>query len=734
MADQLVHDLDKALAAAGVRLPFDLVDQVDKVAAGSAQARSDLDGQLSTIRQAAFDLLLKAVPDVPVLRAALQSLQDDVPSPSGAARTAAFGPGLIGVTVAAAVVKVPGQQDPYVISLVPALTGSLSLGAPELSGGGALAVSAERLAGALGVGLGPLEVLGAALLRAPRNGAASLLVLLSARFVPAVQLGLGFGLNAVGGIVGADRRVDTDRLRQRLADGGATAALFPEDPVRDADALFDALEEFFPVSPGTQVLGPTFTLSWLDLGGAGSLVTADAALLLQLPDAKVVLAGRAAIDLPPVLAVHLDVLGELDVAKQLVAVDAVLVDSRALTVFQVTGSGAARVCWGSPPYVVVAVGGFHPGFDPAPAVVPPQQRLGLALDVPSIPFVSLRADGYLAITANSFQVGGGFEVGVDLTVISAHGSIAVDAIVTFDPFHLHVDFQAGWEVRVAFFSGGVSASGSLDGPGPWTLHVSVSKELLFHDISWSDTFRIGPDGPSPDPPVEDVATLLAAEFQRPSNLHADGAGDPSAALAPPAGRLPDGTLVVSPLGQLRWTQGLVPLRLPIARIGGRRLAGQRIVDVSAQSTGVTQGGPADDWFAPGTYLDLTAAEACQLPPFQRQRAGYDLDFQDDRGAAESKTLDFKAFWRRPAQGLTAAQNLNSVHPHSSGFDRLVAAPAAAPTVTDRSPLVSVGQEAWSTVTDGVRVAVPSAAHAFLLARQGRVALAAEDRPVNAEGL
>ncbi|MBV6701578.1 hypothetical protein KV557_31460 [Kitasatospora aureofaciens] len=733
MADQLVQDLDNALAAAGVHLG--LVNLVDQVAGGSASALGVLDANRALIRQKAFELLLQAVPNVPGLREALQSVDGTDPSPAGATRTAALGPALVGVTVPTAVVKVPGRADPYVIAPVPSLTGSLGLDAPELSGGGALAVSPERLAGAFGVGVGPLKVLGTALLRVPPGRAASLLVLLSARFAPAVQLGFGFGLSEVGGIVGANRRVATDRLRQRLADGGAAAALFPADPVRDAGTLWEALEEFFPVSPGTQVLGPTFALSWLDLGDAGSLVQADAALLLQLPDAKFVLAGRATIDLPPVLAVKLDVLGELDVSRQLVAVDAVLVDSRALSVFRVTGSGAIRVCWGSPPYVVVAVGGFYPGFDPAPAVVPPQQRLGLALDLPSLPFLSLRADGYLAITANSFQVGGSIEVGVDLAVIAAHGSIALDAIVTFDPFHLHVDFQAGWQVRVAIFSGGISASGTVDGPGPWTIHVSVSKELLLDDISWSDTFRIGPAGPAPAPPIQDVAALLAAEFRRASNLHADGAQDRSAALAPAAGRLPDGTVVVSPLGRLRWTQGLVPLGLPIARVGGRRLDGQRSVDVAAQSTGVTQGGRADDWFAPGTYLDLTRAEACQLPPFQRLRAGFDLELHDDPGAAQACTIKFQAYWRRPADPkLILALGLSEVLSHRTGFDRLVAAPAAAPTVTNRSPLVSVGQEAWSTVAGGTRAPADSAAHAFLAAREGGIALAAEDRPVDAKGL
>ncbi|MEV7028061.1 DUF6603 domain-containing protein, partial [Kitasatospora sp. NPDC093558] len=285
MADQLVQALDALLADKDPRSAGKLVALVDAVANGT-KTLDDLKETEAAVRSLVAKRLPAGVPDVPGLRDALRSLGDADLTAAGVTRTVSLGPGLIAVAVPAAVVKVPSPPAVHVIALVPSPTGSLGLGAPGLSGGGALAVSAERLAGALGVGVGPLEVLGAAILRAPQGQAASLLVLLSARFSPAVQLGFGFGLNAVGGIVGANRRVDTDRLRRRLADGGAAAALFPQDPVRDAGTLWDALEDFFPVSPGTQVLGPTFALTWLDLPGIGPLVRADLALLLQLPDVK----------------------------------------------------------------------------------------------------------------------------------------------------------------------------------------------------------------------------------------------------------------------------------------------------------------------------------------------------------------------------------------------------------------------------------------------------------------
>ena len=189
-----------------------------------------------------------------------------------------------------------------------------------------------------------------------------------------------------------------------------------------------------------------------------------------------------------------------------------LVDSHALTIFRVTGSATVRLGWGSPSYVVFAVGGFYPGFRPEPANIPPQQRLGLALDIPCP--LSFRASGYLAITSNSFQAGADIEVGIDLDVISASGFLRFDAIIQFDPFHLHADYSAGWEVEVAIFSGGTTVSGWIDGPGPWAVHAEVSISLLIDDFTWSDTFHFGPSGPPPNPPLEHAVDVLAADARR----------------------------------------------------------------------------------------------------------------------------------------------------------------------------------------------------------------------------
>ena len=58
----------------------------------------------------------------------------------------------------------------------------------------------------------------------------SLLVLMAARFDPAIALGYGFSLEGVGGLVGVNRTVAVDVLRAGLRAGTLGSVLFPEDP------------------------------------------------------------------------------------------------------------------------------------------------------------------------------------------------------------------------------------------------------------------------------------------------------------------------------------------------------------------------------------------------------------------------------------------------------------------------------------------------------------------------
>ena len=85
---------------------------------------------------------------------------------------------------------------------------------------------------------------------------------------PGIQVGFGFALTGVGGLLAVNRRVDVDALRGRLASGTAGRILAPQDPIRNAPALLADLDAVFPVAPGVTVIGPTAQLIW---AGAGAL-------------------------------------------------------------------------------------------------------------------------------------------------------------------------------------------------------------------------------------------------------------------------------------------------------------------------------------------------------------------------------------------------------------------------------------------------------------------------------
>jgi hypothetical protein len=712
LARQLAQLLDPGL------LP--VLDRIDAGTATAADLQAVQDWPAAH-RAQVVDRVRGALPPIPELADALNGLAF---AAEGWHPSTTLGPATVAVDCPAATVSAGGITT--VLGLLPPAGGGLALDAGTLSAAGTIVREGDGAAGSLGVRLGPAQVVGFARLDVD-GGPPSVVVVLGIHLIPPIQLSFGFALSAVGGIVGVNRKIDKDALHARLADGSALDALFPDDPVKGAGRLLATLGAIFRREPGQHVVGPTFTVTWLDIGFT-SIVRLDLGVLLQLPDALIAIVGRGAVQLPPVLQLRLDVAGELDPGRKQFGLDAVLVDSHALSIFSVTGSATVRLGWGDPSYVVFAVGGFYPGFRPEPANIPPQQRLALALDIPCP--LSFRASGYLAITSNSFQAGADIEVGIDLEVISASGFLRFDAIVYFDPFHIHADYEAGWEVEVFIFSGGTTVSGWIDGPGPWTVHASVSISLLLDDFTWSDTFRFGSSGPPPDPAIEHAVDVLQPTLGAASHIRSADANDPHVAVRPRKVAAAKDLAVCSPLAALSWMQGVVPLGLPVTRAAGRRLASSQSVDVEVDATVAQSAVPPEafDWFAPGSFQDFTAGEALNLPPFQWLRAGTRLELVAASGSTASGPLDYKALYRR-SRSLWEVGDLKLYTPFPLRAHEMVAAHGAAPQVGNRKPLVHVSQETWAVTRDGATGPVESPVHAVLATREGGVAHALADAPL-----
>lgn len=622
----------------------------------------------------------------------------------------------------------PVALGPFPIGQIAATLASPFGGGGGLPGGGSLV----RLAGDGGYGgtlqlpLGALQISATAVL-AMLGGQPSFLAILGVEFLPPIQLSFGFSLDRVGGLIGINRRANTDALRAAVRTGAAGDVLFAVRPPSSPLALVTAADQLFPANRGTHLIGPSLKLSWLSFGPEGSLVSLNLAVIVELPTGKVVILGVAHVAIPGlafVLDLRLDVLGIIDPVEQLASVDASLVDSHVLGIFEVYGDAALRLSWGTTGYVVASVGGFFPGFNPEPARLPPLRRVGLAIDNP-IPIITVRAEGYFAITSNSIQLGGRWEVGIELG-IEAHGFVQVDAIVQFRPFQFTARIAAGFDVSAGGFSfASVTLEGSISGPGPIVIHGALSIDVFLFSISWDETFTLG-DGPSdtlPAPPA--LLAVIAGELRKVENVHAGDIGDAEVVLSPR--RSAAGVAAVPPTGRLFVSQQRAPLGLPIDRLDGQPLGGPQGVRI------VGGGANVCERFSPGTYITLTDSEALSRPPFELLPAGCFLSLVD--GALSALAVPDNRAVRQIVIGGKTDSDHEGPDVGLLEMAALVLAASKLPALSDRTPLITATQEVWAATTAAELFTSASAAHQFVRYHSG-VALTAPDaaKPINLAGV
>ena len=631
-----------------------------------------------------------------------------------------------GVGAAAAFAFRQGNLGPVdlVLRFVPPRGLGLAVETGPLRGGGFIGFdeATGRYSGVLDLQAAAIGITALGLLdtRLPggRPGFAMLAVLQG--HFPPIQVGFGLALEGVGGLLGLNRRLDVDALRQRFASGAAGRILAPEDPIRNAPVLLAELDATFPVTDGTTIVGPTLQMSWIEL------VRVDLGLFLELPGpTRVALLGsaRAVIENPsggsPYLQIRLDILGVLDFPKRTLEFDAVLIDSQLLEVFELTGGAAFRLSWGEEPYIVLSIGGFHPAYNPAPLSFPSSlTRVALTRGKPT-DLIYLRFEAYFAVTTNTLQFGAALQVIVNAGPIKAEGFLGFDALIRFTPFYFEFGFRASLRISVFGFTlAGVRVVGNLSGPGPITFSGSLTIEILFFEITWSGTFTIGSKTPPAITAVPSALGPLGEELRDAGNLRAGGGGDPRVALKPPG---PATTLpVLAPSGRLVWSQKRAPLGLLLQRFENAPL--QRQETISAGGPQVT--GEVADWFAPGSFADLGDSDALNQRAFQRLQGGVQLGADGEvASAAITHTVKVEQY-RIPATAPKSVDPFGFLAWLLAALNRrdgLEGVPWA--------PAIGVKEETWRVVRpDGTTlVAGVSEAQAHQLARaNGAVAVAEGD--------
>lgn len=606
-------------------------------------------------------------------------------------------------------------DDPLAVSARPPAAIGLSLDAAILSARGEVLARGETsYAGGLAVQLPPLAASALATLELQP---VSFAAIIAASFPPpGIQIGFGFAVTGVGGVLGVDRRVDRDALLRAAADGSLAQLLFPRAPVAGAEVALRALDAIFPPAPGSFVAGPMVEFAW----GSGQLVTGAAAVVLELGrTTRVSILGKLGLALPsprlPLISLQATFAGHVDPAEPSVSF-LVGVSGRIIGI-PLSGDVFLLARGGREATFVLSAGGFHPRFA-VPRGIPPLRRLALELSASSA--VRLRCEAYLAITSNTVQFGGRVELVAAVAGCGLRGHLQLDVLVQFRP---QLQFAADVSVAIAVRVAGRNLVGihlqlSLEGPTQWRARGRGRVELFFlsipfeFDTSWGTPHPL--DGARPD-----VAAALARAFEPAASwlVHRPAGAPAGVRLAPEAERALGRGEIMDPFGSLTARQRVVPLdecidrfgRLPLGRPGTR----ERWEIVGFGFGTAPAGTPfevVEDQFAPAEFQTLTDDQQLGQPAFRSFHSGArfaearvvmdprsdrvaDVEFEElvvagerpERVALESDPFEAPRLGLRVVEAMAAAA-------HPAHHDRW--RPPASAVVVDDAPR-SVVAASWS---------------------------------------
>jgi hypothetical protein len=526
----------------------------------------------------------------------------------------------------------------------PTLVG-LSLDAGGFKGGGFLLIDAPKgeYAGGLELdflGLVTVKAFGLLNTKFPDGHRGfSLVIIISAEFPP-IQLSFGFTLLGVGGLIGLSRTVDTDAMRETMHQGSLDSVLFPRDIVANAPRIVNDLRQLFPPEENHFLIGPMVKIGW----GTPTIVSLELGLILDIPRPAFVIIGRLRVGLPfqdlPLFDIRVTFAGGVDFEAGQLWFDATLHDSRLLT-FALTGDMAVRVYWKENANFILTIGGFHPAYTPPPMGLGSLQRLGLTI-FDGQP--RLRAETYLAITSNTVQFGAKAELMYGIDLFNIFGFIALDVLIQFDPFRFIATLSAMLGVRAGgAVLMGIRIDALLEGPQPWhakgTGHFEIS---LIIKVSFDADFEVslGDEGHDSQPAVN-VLPKLAAAFAEPGNWRAVTPTGTNVQVTLRAFETPKGSVILHPFGSLEITEKLVPLGLPIQKLGTQRIGDGRVFAVDRVLLGKTPGQlvPLREQFAPAQFIEMSDAQKLSSHSFERYEAGVQVGGGDAVNATYVKHRD-----------------------------------------------------------------------------------------------
>jgi hypothetical protein len=512
----------------------------------------------------------------------------------------------------------------------------LSIDAGVVKGGGYLFFDfdKEEYAGALELevsGFLTLKAIGLITTKMPDGSKGfSLLIIITAEFGTPIQLGFGFTLSGVGGLVGVNRTMLLQPLAQGVRDGGVNSIMFPVDVVANATRIISDLRTYFPPQEGIFLIGPMAKLGW----GTPNLITLSLGIIIEIPG-NIAILGVLKLALPTedevLLLLQVNFIGAIEFDKSRAWFFASLYESRVLFI-TIEGEMGILIAWGDDANFVVSVGGFHPAFNPPPLPFPSPQRI--AVNILNTSFARIRVDGYFAVTSNTVQFGAGVELFFGVSAFNIDGHLAFDALFQFSPFTFIITLSASLSVKVfgiGLFS--VSMRGSLSGPAPWHVEGTASISLLFFDIDVDFSHTWGDSADTTLPPIA-VMPLLKSEFEKLENWRA---------VVPSANALrvslraidPASDLVLHPVGVLRISQRAVPLDLTLDKVGAQKPSDANFFTLSVTAGGLQKKDGTQESFAIAQFKEMDSAAKLSSPAYEPLDSGLALSI-----SGQQLTSDF----------------------------------------------------------------------------------------------
>ncbi|MCZ0984908.1 kelch repeat-containing protein [Streptomyces diastatochromogenes] len=654
-----------------------------------------------------------------------------VPVEISGAFTAEFGPvkaavDRVGLVVTLGFPKDGGSLGPLDLGFrfKPPNGVGLSVDAGVLSGGGYLYVDAERgeYAGAVELefaGFLQLKGIGLISTRMPdRPDGFSLLVVITAEFGTGIQLGYGFTLLAVGGIIGLNRAMNLRALTEGVHSGRIESVMFPRDVVANAPRIISDLRQFFPPEDGKFLIGPMAKIGW----GTPTLVSVSLGLIIEVPGNLAVL-GVLKCVLPteqlPLLVLQVQFIGAVEFDKSRLWFYARLFESRILWM-TIDGGMGLYVAWGDSPDLVLSVGGFHPSYKPPALPFPVPDRL--SVDIINMPGRLIRVSGYFAITSNTVQFGAEALLRFGFEDFGIEGHVTFDALFRFSPFAFVISVSASVTLK-AFGAGifGIDLRFQLEGPSPWRAHGRGSISLLFFEISADFDISWGEEHNTTLPPVE-VLALLAGEIGKTEGWETRLPTADTRHLVTLRRLADTDDLVLHPRGTLFVRQRSVPLGVRIDRVGAQRPSdGKRFTIAPDPAGGLVQLSLPAEKFAMAQFQDMDDAAKLSRPAYEDQDAGLELSAAPDALAAPRavrRSARYRCTSSTPASPTPGRPHTRRRLPHPGRSSPPAAGPSGSRTwtrpcsvssdgsSTSRSPLsrTEAGRRQPFAAEDTVRVA------------------------------